>query len=316
MSTAREGGRAYADAVNAAFDEIFTAILDNQNLQSGTEFDFARDLKKLFDARSEAWYEEPHELLNQQGLSAYLNSLDQDSVLEFLLGISETTDYALPESVKALLLSLTPEKREAYLSLILAISPEAESDSPERLREIYRVNQLLPLVQLWPDPAIIDRVLAWFLAAEEPDERIADALGNYLKALGVQAALPLIEHISTELDGDRADKNGTDYLVQDLTAIAKFDESLRDRVYPILRKAFRVMSNKTITVLCLGDFGTARAIPLLRTYVEQNASSIDRALYYDILSAIQRLGGSTKDLPDPFGDFTRKGPQGPKIVEI
>ena len=45
-------------------------------------------------------------------------------------------------------------------------------------------------------------------------------------------------------------------------------------------------------------------------YLEKNYKSIDRALYYDILSSVQRLGGSTEDLPDPFGDFNQAGGPG------
>jgi HEAT repeat protein len=53
--------------------------------------------------------------------------------------------------------------------------------------------------------------------------------------------------------------------------------------------------------ICLGDLGTLSAIPLLRSYIEDHHETIDRSLYLEIISAIKRLGGSTEDLPRPFG---------------
>ncbi len=339
MRESRDLGRDYANVVNQAFDDLFTEVLDKQDLQSNTEHDFARELRKLFDAAQADWYSQPHSLLVGKNLTDYLDSLEEDNLIGFLLGMSEVSDYPLHDLVKPYLLEISQAGREQFIGLITSVSPsvepavdsedfESDSDAGDagdagdaedagdvgdysdmRLHEIYRLNQLLPLAGLWPDMELASVLLDWFLGTENPDERVAEALSAYLRTVGEPVCRTLIAKVEKELDEGRAGTNGTDYLLQDVAALAKFDDELRAEAYLVLRKAFKRLDNKIIPTICLGDLGTARAIPLLRTYVEKHQVDIDKDLYYEILSSINRLGGSTKDLPDPFGDFTRSTTQ-------
>ena len=54
------------------------------------------------------------------------------------------------------------------------------------------------------------------------------------------------------------------------------------------------------------EYGDGRAIPMLKGYVNRNKHSIDRDLFYEIMSAVQNLGGDISDIEDPFGDFDGK----------
>ena len=66
------------------------------------------------------------------------------------------------------------------------------------------------------------------------------------------------------------------------------------------------MTNKIYAVICLMEYGDGRAIPMLKGYVNRNKHSIDRDLFYEIMSAVQNLGGDISDIEDPFGDFDGK----------
>ena len=56
------------------------------------------------------------------------------------------------------------------------------------------------------------------------------------------------------------------------------------------------MPEKLIAVICLGDYGDGRAVPLLRAFFEQHATILDKALQAETLSSIKRLGGQIEDL--------------------
>ncbi len=303
MRDLRELGTSYAALLNEVFDDLFTEVLDNEDLHSESEVSFARKLKQRFEDRQEAWYETPHDLLGQNGLSDFLSSLSESEVIQFLLGLSQVSDYPFPDLVKPRLSEFSESAIDDFYSKIIEIEPaDLGEDSDERLREIFFLNQFLPLAALWPQESRVDQVVDWLLATPLADERVEDAVGLYLKTIGPAAAAPLKARIEQAFADENYESKSLDLLLQQLTQVSKFDDTLRQEAYTVVRQAFKNFSDKTIPTLCLGDLGTARAIPLLRTYIEKNQRTIDRRLYYDILSSIQRLGGTIKDLPDPFGD--------------
>lgn len=64
------------------------------------------------------------------------------------------------------------------------------------------------------------------------------------------------------------------------------------------------MDHKVIASICLGDYGDGRAVPLLKSYLDRNVSTIDRQFFYETISAVKRLGGDISDIQDPFRDFS------------
>lgn len=316
MTSMHEKGRCFADTVNSSFSALFDVVINNEDLLKGSEADFARGLEKYFAEARENWYAQKQEELDGEVFADYLESLEEEELLSFLRGFFEKLDYEYPVSLNPLIEKLSPRGRETYLGMILSISPEIDSSDDGRLEDLYLLRQLLPLASVWQDDDVSRKLLDWYLEAENPNETTAEELGRYFRKIGGPAAEVLGERIREEVREKRASENGTDYLLQDLTYICKQDDALRGEAYLVLREAFRGMEQKQIAAICLGDLGSLRAIPLLRSYIERNYKSIERHLYYDILSSIQRLGGSTKDLPDPFGDFSAAGAPGAYNIEI
>lgn len=311
MTSMQDRGRSFAEIVNKAFMKLFDDLLNHEDLHKGTEVDFARGLQRLFAESQERWYDEPREALDGLSFNAWLDGLSETDRLDFLQGFSEKLDYDLPERTAEAVRRLSPESRELFLEKITAYRPDADMTKDEALEGIYLLRQFLPLAAAFGNEETRGRLLDWYLDAGVPDERVAEAFSLFIRAQGAEAEPILAAKIRRELGAGRGETNGTDYLLQDLTAICRGEEQLKEDAYLVLREAFRRMKKKQVPAICLGDLGSVRAIPLLRSYVEQNSKSIDRALYYDIVSSIQRLGGSIKDLPDPFKDFSGGRASGP-----
>ncbi len=72
-------------------------------------------------------------------------------------------------------------------------------------------------------------------------------------------------------------------------------EAKDDRVYRLLRSAFRTLEDKTTPILCFSVFGDGRAVPMLRSYLEKNGHNIPDRLFHEIIGAIRNLGGETED---------------------
>jgi len=67
-----------------------------------------------------------------------------------------------------------------------------------------------------------------------------------------------------------------------------------DRIYKMLRMAFRTMENKLPAVICLNVYGDGRAIPMLKGYLERNRK-IEKNLFFEIIGTIRNLGGITEE---------------------
>ncbi len=72
-------------------------------------------------------------------------------------------------------------------------------------------------------------------------------------------------------------------------------EAKDDRIYRLLRSAFRTMEDKTTPILCFAVFGDGRAVPMLRSFLEKNANDIPDRLFHEIIGTLRNLGGETED---------------------
>lgn len=72
-------------------------------------------------------------------------------------------------------------------------------------------------------------------------------------------------------------------------------EAKDDRIYRLLRNAFRSMEDKTTPILCFAVFGDGRAVPMLRSFLEKNEHDIPDRLFHEIIGTIRNLGGDTED---------------------
>lgn len=299
-------GQAYAEETNQLLAMLFNKILDSEDIAGSSEREFAENLSRRFMSETAKWYAKPSAGLDGKNLEKYIQTLDENELLALTVGIASKLDFDLPEVLVNALKEVSEETKEATLEELLKLSAEAKNqrtETSDEQDEIYLTSQLLVILSLWPNEDRVSKVLEWYLAVEVPDDRIGDAVSIFLESAG-QEAIPAIENIvKPALKGDDKNNPKYAYLLQGLTNIAKHEEAMKDDVYKVLREAFKTLNSKSMIALMLGDLGSARAIPLLRSYVENNQTTIDEGLYYDIVASLKKLDANLEGLPDLKGRF-------------
>lgn len=115
-------------------------------------------------------------------------------------------------------------------------------------------------------------------------ELIEDAL----KRQGARIVEPVLKRLQD------AQWNQTETML--LYALAYAGAEAKDeRIYRMLRNAFRMMEDKTTPILCFSVYGDGRAVPMLRSFLERNAHDIPDKLFHEIIGTIRNLGGETED---------------------
>lgn len=215
------------------------------------------------------------------------------AALELAVHAAALCDDGLPDRVKIKLASFLPQIADDLARLILAgdwSAPAASADGTEQ--QVLAV--LIRLLSDWQDPAGLDPLLARMAAEAVPDERIAEALRDYLVALGDIAVEPLIRVLGQLTANGSGLAGSGDYLLIALTDLGK--EKRREPIYQCLKSCFQVMEHRAIGAICLGDYGDGRAVVFLRGWLTKQSVKPDRQVAQEVRSAIQRLGGSVDDL--------------------
>lgn len=125
----------------------------------------------------------------------------------------------------------------------------------------------------------------------EAYELLCETVRDALIALGPASVDTITARLET---GSGLPETAKEYLLMALAELGR--DSRSDKVYSVLKKAFREMADKSVTAACLAQYGDGRAVPALRGYLEKNQQNISRQTFYDIVSAVKRLGGQTGDL--------------------
>lgn len=299
--TAYDLGRGFACTMNEAFSHIFDQLLNAKQEENLSERDFARGLEQDFASAQADWLSRDQELLQGLSLDAYLGTLNEDDFYLFFKGMAEQSDFPLPEVFEVKFSALPEAKQEVFLNDVLKLRPDLSDSDERRLEEVFFLQQALHLLAISNKADLMEELIDWYLQGPQPDERVSDAMASYVKALAPELLDNLILILEREIKENPNSDRGLDRLLEGMVVLAQKSPDGRQKAYPVFRLAFRKFTNKQLVTICLGDLGTLSAIPLLRSYIEDHHETIDRSLYLEIISAIKRLGGSTEDLPRPFG---------------
>jgi len=257
---------------------------------------------------------EPDEKLGGKSLREYFDGLTLEEKEEALEYSAVTLDCGVPESLIA---SLAAEDRESvreYCSTVIGNSAwtEDELDDQDKLFEIeyQKVKACLDVLIAMKEFCFVQAVLDRFMSYHQTKEFVAESIKDYVVS-AAEVSVPILMNIIEENLEDGLEGPSEDIVIM-LAEIGMAQPS--EEIYQTLRHAFRAMKNKIYAVICLAEYGDDRAVPLMKNYINRHQDSIDRDLFYEMMSAIQKLGGDISDINDPFGDFTRKSkkPEGKK----
>lgn len=249
---------------------------------------------------------EPDEKLGGRSLREVFDAMPLEEKEEVLEYSAVTLDRGVP---KSLIASIANDDRDAvrdYCSSVIGNSAwtDEELDDENKLFEIeyQKVKACLDVLIEMQEFCFVKAVIDRFMSYPQTKEFVAESIKDYVVG-GAEVSVPILMNIIEEgldsgLEGPAED------LVIMLAEIGMANPS--EEIYQTLRHAFRAMTNKIYAVICLAEYGDDRAVPLMKNYINRHQDSIDRDLFYEMMSAIQKLGGDISDINDPFGDFTRK----------
>ena len=251
---------------------------------------------------------EPQESLGGVSMNDYFAKLTFEELTEILEFCAVELDRGVPASVVNALVNIDDAAMvEGYARTMVRESAwrDEEMDDEDKLfeMEFQKVKASLRILSGRHDSSLIDDVLDRFMSYERTHSFVADSIAEYIESFPDEAPAKLIERLEEHKDDGM--EGPCEDLVVMLTNIGK--EKKSEEIYNALRLAFRSMTNKIYAVICLADYGDDRAVPMLKNYINRHQTDISRELFYEMMSAIQNLGGDIEDISDPFGDFTKKG---------
>ena len=250
---------------------------------------------------------EPQELLGGKSMNEYFAGLSFGELTQILEFCAIELDRAVPQSVINALVSIEDSREvEEYARRMVKDSAWTEDELKDEdtlfEMEFQKVKASLKVLAGRHDASLIADVLDRFMSYPKTHSFVADSIAEYIESFPDESTKAIIarldEHKDDGMEGPCED------LVIMLTNIGK--EKKSDDIYDALRVAFRCMTNKIYAVICFADYGDDRAVPLLKNYINRHQKDISRDLFYEMMSAIQNLGGDIEDVSDPFGDFQKK----------
>ncbi len=257
---------------------------------------------------------EPDEKLGGKSLREYFDSMTLEEKEEALEYSAVTLDCGVPASLIASIASEDRESVRDYCSTVIGDSAwtEEELDDQDKLFEIeyQKVKACLDVLIEMKEFCFVQAVLDRFMSYHQTKEFVAESIKDYVVG-AAEVSVPILMNIIEENLEDGLEGPSEDIVIM-LAEIGMANPS--EEIYQTLRHAFRAMTNKIYAVICLAEYGDDRAVPLMKNYINRHQDTIDRDLFYEMMSAIQKLGGDISDINDPFGDFTRKSrkPEGKK----
>lgn len=282
--------------------ESYNAFLEERYVSYITSVGAYQDEQTLLDeARATMvteWENVPLEGLDNQTPAAFIHAIsDLDTLLELFVFISANTFDSTPNCLIAKLASYGDTAAQKLVDR-MELEAAAQYDvNTQELSEEERqsIEVTLSAIQAFATPgfgsqAVTEKLLAFLAECNTANELFLEQTSHTLAKRISQTQDAVIAYISgVEEIGIREE-----YLLSALSSIAEEDKN--DAIYKCLKASFLRMSNHMMGAVFLGDYGEAKAIPVLRRFAQQNAGKIPNDDYYAILAVIEKLGGIIDDL--------------------
>ncbi len=272
----------YSMAVEAAYEAYLKIVggeFPKENAVTQNEID------KYLDFEYNTWLNTPVEKLAGKTPTEYMNSMDGlDHLMVMFNHGAVICDDSLPEIYLQKLKDCGEEAVDALIGLAVHSGISKNDDS-----------FLIPLMAVkvlgkWK----IRRSAGPLIELLDSEGDMFDLMFETVKDALVDIGSPALDSIAEALESGKHTQTAEEYLLMAIAEIGKNNRS--DKVYTQIKKAFLNMPEKLIAASCLGDYGDGRAIPVLRGYIDKNGRSLDRETFYEIISAIKKLGGNTEDI--------------------
>ena len=305
------------------YDEIGALILEQKLDEFGDKLDqkpegvddvtyeeyIQRLAKEETDMATIKLENEPDERLDGKSMRQIWDELEFEEKTEALEYSALNLDRGVPGSLIASLATEPADMVRNYCGKVIgecAWTEEELSDENTLFEmQFQKAIACFSVLTQMKEPCYIKAVIDRYMSYGQTREFVAESIASYVEAFPEVSEPFLIDLIESNTESGL--EGPCEDLVIMLTNIGR--EHRTEEIYQTLRHAFRYMTNKIYAVICLADYGDDRAVQMFKNYINRNQKTIERDLFYEMMSAIQHLGGDISDIQDPFGDFQKKQAQ-------
>ena len=272
----------YRSAVEAAYEACLKiACVEFQRENADTQ----NEIGLFLEPEYKKWLYTVIEELSGKTPLEYMNSVDGlDNLMAMFTQGAVICDDALPEIYLEKLKACGEDAVDALIGLT------SRSDIRENDDAFLPPVMAVKVLGKWK----VQRAVEPLIKSLDSEGELADLMFETVKDALVEIGSQALDSIAEALESGKYSQTAGEYLLMAFAEIGKNHRS--DKVYAQIKKAFLGMPEKLIAASCLGDYGDGRAIPVLRGYVEKNGQSLNRETFFEILSAIQKLGGNVDDI--------------------
>ncbi|MBR4947207.1 MAG: hypothetical protein IKZ29_01450 [Clostridiales bacterium] len=302
------------------YDEIGALILEQKLDEFGDKLDqkpegvddatyeeyIQRLAKEETDAATDKLENEPDEKLGDKSMRQIWDEMSFEEKTEALEFSSLNLDRGVPKSLIASIAAEPSDMVRDYCGRIIGECAWTEEELTDEdvlfEMQFQKAIACFKILIQMNEPCFIKAVIDRYMSYGQTREFVAESIAEYVEAFPEVSEPFLIDLIESNTDSGL--EGPCEDLVIMLTEIGKQHKT--EEIYQTLRHAFRYMNNKIYAVICLADYGDDRAVQMFKNYINRNQKTIERDLFYEMMSAIQNLGGDISDIQDPFGDFQKK----------
>ena len=273
----------YRLAQKAAYDsflEISEKDFDKVNSNRNNELD------AYLQNEYQKWLCTPVPMLEGKTPVEYLKAVNSfDMFLEMFVKGAVICDDDLP----GIFLDKFMKDDGKAADALIEIAAESGADH-NRNDMIVRVMAVKVLGEYHVECAVEPLIKLLVSGEGEASELMSETIRDSLVCIGY----PALDSICNALDSEQNSEDAVEYLLMALTEIGKKNPS--DKIYQKLKENFLRSGRKIVAASCLGDYGDGRAVTALRGFLGKNQQELDRETFYEIVSAIRKLGGRVDDL--------------------
>ena len=302
------------------YDEIGALILEQKLDEFGDKLDqkpegvddttyeeyIQRLAKDETDEATAKLENEPDERLGDKSMRQVIDELSFEEKTEALEFAALNLDRGVPQSLAASIATEDPDEVRDYCGKVIGecawTEEEMTDDNVLFEMQFQKAIACFEVLTAMKEPCFIQAVLDRYMSYGKTREFVAESIAKYVEAFP-EVSEPFLINIIEQNTEAGLEGPCEDCLIM-LTEIGKQHKT--EEIYQTLRHAFRYMTNKIYSVICLAESGDDRAVSMFKNYINRNQQTIDRDLFYEMMSAIQNLGGDITDIQDPFGDFQKK----------
>lgn len=216
----------------------------------------------------------------------YVNSIENENELEGLfINSARFCDSGIPDIISDRLVEMADKMAPRLLEIANnRIMRRDDSD-------ISVCSAAIEILGLMKNVAVVKPLINILNGATDDEELIMEQAARAIEIIGFEAKEELLNYLNS-LDFLTIQN---EYLVPVLARITDKSEN----VFITLKNAFRNMKNKVVGAQALYLYGDARAVTILRSYLESNVPKVDPQVFYEVKIAIEGLGGNIEGIEMP-----------------